>query len=66
MKARELREQDLSLEDLTTKVSELRKELFGARVRHATGQLDSTATLGSLRREIARVETLRREKASQQ
>ncbi len=64
MKARELREQDLSLEDLTTKMNELRKELFGARVRHATGQLDSTATLGSLRREIARVETLRREKAS--
>ena len=64
MKARELREQDLSLEDLTTKVGELRKELFGARVRHATGQLDSTAKLGLLRREIARVETLRREKAT--
>ena len=64
MKARELREQDLSFEDLTTKVAELRKELFGARVRHATGQLDSTAKLGSLRREIARVETLRREKAA--
>ena len=64
MKAKELREQDLSLEDLSTKVSELRKELFGARVRHATGQLDSTAKLGSLRREIARVETLRREKAA--
>jgi large subunit ribosomal protein L29 len=64
MKASELREQDLSLEDLSAKVSELRKELFGARVRHATGQLDSTAKLGSLRREIARVETLRREKAT--
>lgn len=64
MKASELREQDLSIEDLTTKVSELRKELFGARVRHATGQLDSSAKLGSLRREIARVETLRREKAA--
>lgn len=64
MKASELREQGLSHQELAQKVEETRKELFSARVRHATGQLESTARLRALRREIARVETLRREKAS--
>ena len=64
MKAGELRGQGLSDMELSQKAEELRKELFSARVRHATGQLESTARLRALRREIARVETLRREKTN--
>ena len=61
MKARELR--DLSLEELAAKSDELRKELFGARIRHATGQLDSPALLRATRRDIARIETMRRQRS---
>jgi len=60
VKASELR--DLTLEELHTKVRELRHEHFGAKVRHATGQLENTAKLSVLRRDIARIETVLREK----
>jgi large subunit ribosomal protein L29 len=56
MKAAELRA--LSLDELRTKSSELRSELFNVQVKHATGQLEDTARLGSLRRNVARVETV--------
>jgi len=52
----------LSLDELVAKGSELRGELFNARVRKATGQLENTALLGTLRRDVARVETILREK----
>ena len=60
MKASELR--SLPPDDLVAKSKELRGELFNVRVKHATGQLENTAKLGSLRRELARVETVLREK----
>ena len=60
MNASELRE--LTVEELEAKSSSLRLELFNARVRKATGQLENTALLGSLRRNVARVETLLNEK----
>jgi len=60
MKASELRA--LPADDLVSKSKELRGELFNVRVKHATGQLENTAKLGSLRRELARVETVLREK----
>ena len=60
MKASELR--DLSGEELAAKVSELRGELFNVKVKRSTGQLESTALAGQLRRDIARVETVLREK----
>ena len=60
MKASELRE--LSLEELGAKNDELRGELFNARVRKATGQLENTALLRTLRRDVARVESVLREK----
>ncbi len=60
MDANELR--DLSLEELVAKENELRGELFNARVRKATGQLENTSLLGTLRRNVARVETVLREK----
>jgi large subunit ribosomal protein L29 len=60
MKAAGLRE--LSEDELRAKSRELRAEFFGAVVRHATGQLENTAKLPLLRRDVARVETVLREK----
>ena len=53
---------DLGLEEVEAKVSELRGELFTARIRKETGQLENTAKLRTLRREIARAETILRER----
>ena len=60
MKASELRE--LSPDELVAKGRELRAELFSAKVRFATGQLENTARVRTLRRNVARVETILREK----
>ena len=56
MKASELRE--LSGEELLEKTRELRTELFNLRIKKNTGQLENTAKLRTLRRDIARVETV--------
>jgi large subunit ribosomal protein L29 len=61
MKASELRE--LTLEELRAKQEQLRREHFTAKVKHATGQLENTARLQLLRRDIARVETVLRARA---
>jgi large subunit ribosomal protein L29 len=60
MKAKELR--DLALAELATKGRELRDQLWNARMKKATGQLENVAMLRTLRRDIARVETVLREK----
>ena len=60
MKASELNE--LSLEELEQKSHEVKDQLFNAKVKHATGQLEDTARLRVLRRDIARVQTVLREK----
>jgi large subunit ribosomal protein L29 len=60
MKAKEWR--DLGLEEVEAKAFQLRGELFSARIRKETGQLENTAKLRSLRREIARAETILRER----
>lgn len=60
MKASELRE--LAMEELDQKARESRGEFFNAKVKHATGQLEDTAKLRRLRRDIARVETVLRQK----
>ncbi len=60
MNATELR--DLSVDELAAKGRELRDEFFNARVKHSTGQLESTARLARLRRDIARVESVLGEK----
>ncbi len=60
MKAKELR--DLSPEELQTKETEFREEEFKLRFRHATGQLEKTDRLKKLRKDIARVKTIIREK----
>ena len=48
----------LSESELEQKGREIRGELFNAKIRHSTGQLENTAQLGQLRKEVARVETL--------
>lgn len=60
MKASELR--DLADDELLAKSRELRGELFNVKVKRSTGQLENTAKLHELRRDIARVETVLREK----
>ncbi len=60
MKIKEIR--DLGINELKQKRSELAEELFKLRIRHASGQLEPTAKLGSLRRDIARVNTVLKEK----
>jgi large subunit ribosomal protein L29 len=60
MKATELR--DLSVDELMQKARELRGELFNARIKKTTGQLENTAKLRTLRRDIARAETVLRER----
>ncbi len=64
MKAKELRA--LSVKELEAKSTDLRLELFNMKVKHTTGQLENTARLGSLRRDIARAETVLREKVGAQ
>jgi large subunit ribosomal protein L29 len=60
MKPRELR--DLSAEELAAKEKEFREEEFKLRFKHATGQLEKTDRLCKLRKDIARVKTIIREK----
>ena len=60
MKASDLRE--LSADELQAKSTELRGELFNMKVKHSTGQLEDTARLAHLRRDVARVETVVRER----
>jgi large subunit ribosomal protein L29 len=60
MKATEFR--DLSDEELVAKSAEVRRELFNLKVKHSTGQLEDTARLAHLRRDVARMETVMRER----
>jgi large subunit ribosomal protein L29 len=57
---------DLSADELAAKADELRRELFNVRVKKATGQLENTARLRTLRRDVARAETVLREKRGAQ
>ena len=54
---------ELSDDELGFKEKELRQELFNLRFRKATGQLDNTARIGVLKRDLARVLTSKRERA---
>ena len=60
MKTPELR--DLDDAELTEHITTARRELFGLRFQHATGELDNTSGLGRARREIARALTVARER----
>ncbi|MCB9528177.1 MAG: 50S ribosomal protein L29 [bacterium] len=60
MKASELREK--TVDELRELGNEKRRELFDLRFKHYTGQLVNTASLRNARREIARIETVIRER----
>ena len=54
---------DLSAAELNDKVLELKKELFNLRFQNATSQLDNTARIYEVRKNIARIETVINQKA---
>ncbi len=60
MKIKEIR--DLNIDELQQKNRELVEEFFRLRLRHASGQLESPAVLGHVRRDIARIKTVLVEK----
>lgn len=60
MSTKELRE--MSVEELQAKEGELRQELFNLRFQHATGQLENTQRLPQVRKDLARVKTVLRQK----
>ena len=62
MKAKELR--DMTVADLKAKRDELKKDLFFLRMQHATNQLDNPLKINAVKKDIARVETVIREKAA--
>jgi large subunit ribosomal protein L29 len=60
MRADKLR--DMTADELQVQLRELKDELFKLRFQHATAQLDNPLRLREVRRTIARVKTLLREK----
>lgn len=59
MKAAELRE--LDHDELSTRLAEAKAEMFNLRFQLATNQLDNTARLREVRKDIARIATVIRE-----
>jgi large subunit ribosomal protein L29 len=62
VKAAEIRER--SNEELKTMEADLRRELFKARIQNHTNQLDSTAKLRGFKRDIARINTVLKQRES--
>ena len=56
---------DLSDDELTVKLRELRESLFVLRLRQGTNQLESPARLRATRRDIARIMTVQRARAGE-
>ena len=61
MKAKEIR--DLTVEEIKNKLQEVKKQLFNLRLKLKMKQLDKPSQIKFLRRDIARLNTLLREKA---
>jgi large subunit ribosomal protein L29 len=60
MTAKELRDlDDTTLED---HVATVRRDLFGLRMQHATGELENTARLSAIKRDLARALTVARQR----
>ena len=53
---------DMTEVELNTELSKMKKELFNLRFQHATGQLENPVQMRELKRNIARVKTIIREK----
>ena len=63
MKAKEIKEiRELSVEKLEAKLQELKKDLFMLRMQHATNQLENPLQIASVKKDIARIKTIIREK----
>ena len=60
MKASEIRE--MSVEELQTKLTELKEELFNLRFQLAVNQLENSSRLGAVKKDIARVSTILRQR----
>jgi large subunit ribosomal protein L29 len=60
MKAKELRE--MTTAELEAKLADLKKDLFFLRMQHATNQLDNPLKINVVKKDIARIKTVIREK----
>ena len=60
MKIQDIR--DLSTQELEDKVKDLKEELFNLRFQNATNQLDNPVRIASVKKDIARVKTILKEK----
>jgi len=60
MKASEIR--DLSSDEIRQKLDEFTEELFNLRFQHATDQLENPMRLGHVKRDIARIKTVAKER----
>ncbi len=60
MKASEIRA--LSVEELEKKLADLKKDLFNLRLQNATNQLENPSRINDVKKDIARVKTIIREK----
>ncbi len=63
MKAKDLKERDTA--DLVQLRDVTRREMFQQKMKNHTGQLEDTSLMQKARRDIARIETILRERASQ-
>ena len=61
MKAKEIR--NLSDQDLSQKLQDLKQELFNLRFQIASGQLENPKAIGTVKKDIARVRTIQQERA---
>jgi large subunit ribosomal protein L29 len=62
MKASDVRA--LSADQMNDELAKLKKEQFNLRFQKATGQLEKTARFNELRKDIARIKTIARQKAA--
>ncbi len=62
MKVSEIKEQ--TREELETKLADIKKNLFNLKFQKASGQLDNPMKIRNLRKDIARIKTLLKEKES--
>ena len=63
MKAKEIKEiRNQSVEELLKKLEGLKKDLFMLRMQHATNQLDNPLKIAAVKKDIARIKTIIREK----
>lgn len=60
MKIQDIR--DLSTQELEDKIKDLKEELFNLRFQNATNQLDNPGRIASVKKDIARVKTVLKEK----